>query len=71
MYEQNLKELAETDFIECEQIEYMAEQRREWRGQEFVVSIIPAGLNCGKTITPRARAHLPAGFRDRFGREES
>lgn len=46
-----------------------AEQMREWREQLFKALAVPPGMLAGKNIMPRARRNLPAGVRNRFGKE--
>lgn len=47
----------------------MEEQRREWREQLFTALAVPPGMLVDKTVMPRARRNLPAGCRNRFGKE--
>jgi hypothetical protein len=41
------------------------------RRLSFTPQLPPPGLRLGKAIFPRARANLPAGLRNRFGKEET
>ncbi|SFR15318.1 hypothetical protein [Desulfoscipio geothermicus] len=48
----------------------MAAQAREQHMAALAPQLPPAGLRTGKTVIPRARAHLPAGIRKRIDQEE-
>lgn len=47
----------------------MEEQRREWRERLYTALAVPPGMLAGKSVMPRARRNLPAGVRNRYGKE--